>query len=286
MVARYLSTAIGTEMKLIRSKEELAETVALFDTYRDSDQEPERSFYRELLKRGKIFVCFRSGTRTMFCPSRFAGYLGNSRLKHEAFEEKHGTNTTRQINSVLQRQHAEEDTTEKQYVSLCEQLRIRPAKTRRSYWVVEGVAPSAPGRPAVGSFGFSDEVADAQAYFEGAVKSVSVNAFERNPQARQACIDHYGTKCIVCKFDFELAYGAIGRGFIHVHHIKPLSTLGSEYVVDPVEDLRPVCPNCHAMLHATCPPLAIEKLAELVSTQRSTPPNAVPHRTGRSLLHR
>jgi 5-methylcytosine-specific restriction protein A len=28
-----------------------------------------------------------------------------------------------------------------------------------------------------------------------------------------------------------------------------LSEVSGEYIVDPVEDLRPVCPNCHAVLH-------------------------------------
>jgi 5-methylcytosine-specific restriction protein A len=29
----------------------------------------------------------------------------------------------------------------------------------------------------------------------------------------------------------------------------PISTIGEEYQLDPVKDLVPVCPNCHAMLH-------------------------------------
>lgn len=96
---------------------------------------------------------------------------------------------------------------------------------------------------------------------EGAVTRVVVNAYERNPQARAACIQHYGTKCAVCQFSFETVYGSIGEGFIHVHHIIPVSSqMGSKYVVDPIRDLRPVCPNCHAMLHRVEPPLAIDDL--------------------------
>ncbi len=40
----------------------------------------------------------------------------------------------------------------------------------------------------------------------------------------------------------------------------PLSEIGQEYKVDPINDLRPVCPNCHTMLHKQNPPLAIEEL--------------------------
>ena len=41
----------------------------------------------------------------------------------------------------------------------------------------------------------------------------------------------------------------LGKGFIHVHHIVPIHTIGKGYKVDPSTDLVPVCPNCHAMLH-------------------------------------
>jgi hypothetical protein len=86
-------------------------------------------------------------------------------------------------------------------------------------------------------------------YVEGALAEIRVNGYERDRKARQACIDHYGTDCQVCGLDFKSRYGEIGAGFIHVHHIVPLASIGEQYNVDPVKDLIPVCPNCHAMLH-------------------------------------
>lgn len=85
--------------------------------------------------------------------------------------------------------------------------------------------------------------------FEGAKKSIVVNVYERDPRARRACINHWGAKCCVCEFDFQLVYGEIGEGFIHVHHLTPLSKVGKAYKVNPTKDLRPVCPNCHSMIH-------------------------------------
>jgi len=106
-------------------------------------------------------------------------------------------------------------------------------------------------------------------YVEGAVESVIVNAYERDQVARQACIFHYGTRCQVCRFDFGERYGEVGKGFIHVHHLIPLSEIRAQYRVDPVDDLRPVCPNCHAMLHRTSPPLKIDELrARLGGTKK------------------
>jgi 5-methylcytosine-specific restriction protein A len=99
---------------------------------------------------------------------------------------------------------------------------------------------------------------------EGAVKRVTVNAYERNERARQACIARHGTACAVCGLEFGQRYGTIGQGFIHVHHLREMSEIGQEYDVDPIEDLRPVCPNCHAMLHRTLPCLRIEELKALL----------------------
>jgi hypothetical protein len=101
-------------------------------------------------------------------------------------------------------------------------------------------------------------------YVEGAVESVLVNAYERNPAARQACIEFWGARCQVCDFDFGDRYGPMGRGFIHIHHIKPLAEIGHEYRVNPTADLRPVCPNCHAMLHRQTPCLTIEQLRAMI----------------------
>jgi len=84
---------------------------------------------------------------------------------------------------------------------------------------------------------------------EGAKKTVTVNSYERNLSARNACIKHHGLACIVCQFNFESFYGAKGKGFIHVHHLVAISDIGEEYEIDPIKDLRPVCPNCHSMLH-------------------------------------
>lgn len=102
-------------------------------------------------------------------------------------------------------------------------------------------------------------------FYEGKTKTVTVNSFERNPAARKLCIKHYGSKCAVCEFEFEYLYGDIGEGFIHVHHLEEISSIGKEYKINPVEDLRPVCPNCHAMLHQKKPAFTIEELRGMIN---------------------
>lgn len=105
---------------------------------------------------------------------------------------------------------------------------------------------------------------------EGAVMRVEVNRYERNRMNRATCIAHHGTNCMVCGLDFSAAYGKLGEGFIEVHHKTPVSQMGNAYRVNPKEDLVPVCPNCHAMLHRRNPPLSIEELKAQMATAQDT----------------
>ena len=100
--------------------------------------------------------------------------------------------------------------------------------------------------------------------YEGARKQIYVNIFERNKDARKACLKYYGTTCVICNFDFEKKYGKAGRNIIHVHHLKPLSEIGATYRVDPIKDLRPVCPNCHLIIHMRNPPYSIDDVATMI----------------------
>lgn len=84
---------------------------------------------------------------------------------------------------------------------------------------------------------------------EGKKMSVMINAYERNAEARRKCLEKYGHQCSMCGFDFEVVYGDLAKGFIHVHHLESLASIGKSHAVDPVNDLRPVCANCHAVLH-------------------------------------
>jgi hypothetical protein len=111
----------------------------------------------------------------------------------------------------------------------------------------------------------ADEIDDSGPIYEGAKYQVIVNVYERDPEARRKCITEYGANCFVCGFSFGATYGKVVDGFIHVHHLRPLSEIGEEYEVIPVEDLRPVCPNCHAVLHRRVPAYSIAEVQAFLS---------------------
>jgi 5-methylcytosine-specific restriction protein A len=109
-----------------------------------------------------------------------------------------------------------------------------------------------------------EDESSTEGYSEGDVQRVEVNRYERNPLNRKLCLAEKGYNCAVCGFNFEEKYGIIGKDFIHVHHIVPVSEVGPSYIIDPVNDLEPVCPNCHAMLHRKTPPYLPDELRRIL----------------------
>jgi 5-methylcytosine-specific restriction protein A len=109
-----------------------------------------------------------------------------------------------------------------------------------------------------------EEVPPGERFPEGGIHQITVNAYERNPEARRACLSHYGEACVVCGFRFSEAYEGGQRVSLHVHHLVPLQKIRETYVVDPIKDLRPLCPNCHAMAHSRPEVYSLDELRSLV----------------------
>ena len=107
-------------------------------------------------------------------------------------------------------------------------------------------------------------------YTEGGRMKKLTNVHERNPKLRLAAIQHHGTRCMVCDFDFEEVYGKRGIGYIEVHHLIPISETVKPTKVNPVTDLIVLCCNCHRMIHRyrKCI-LTPEELKEILSDQKN-----------------
>lgn len=118
----------------------------------------------------------------------------------------------------------------------------------------------------------TSESVDEDTLPEGAVRRVVVNAYERNPVARRRCIEHHGYCCSVCGVLLSSLYGSIAEHFIEVHHRVPLGQIGRRYHVDPVKDLAPICPNCHAIIHRRNPALTIDEARKLLTTAKPANP--------------
>ncbi|MFL5353872.1 HNH endonuclease [Archangium sp.] len=53
-------------------------------------------------------------------------------------------------------------------------------------------------------------------------------------------------RCCVCRFDFSQIYPGRGENFIELHHEVPVSAGPTK---NRVQDLVPLCSNCHRMIH-------------------------------------
>lgn len=108
------------------------------------------------------------------------------------------------------------------------------------------------------------ELITEQTFSDGTLTRLMTTRYERNPRAREACLKHWGHTCRACGMSFGESYGSVADGFIHVHHRKPLSEIGEEYKVDPLRDLIPLCPNCHAVAHMKKPPYRAAEIRKML----------------------
>jgi 5-methylcytosine-specific restriction protein A len=248
--------------ELVTSIGEIRENIWTMSSF-DGGNSDEVKFHRARIKNGKNFIALKYREGYLFSPSKFAGYVGNGLDHGTRLSSRDGRVTDRRISSLLgpaiTRGKTGYATIDHEFLRYCGERDIIPSRHHkaRTYWIVE----DGPRENQV----FPDEV-NARSYPEGARVAVWVNRYERDPKAREECIRMFGPTCSACEINFEKIYGTHGAGFIHVHHLVPLSEIKQTYEVDPAKDLRPVCPNCHAMLHRNGG-MSIDALRALLAQQ-------------------
>jgi hypothetical protein len=90
---------------------------------------------------------------------------------------------------------------------------------------------------------------------EGGRNNVELSKAERDPSLRRKALEHYGLHCQACGLVPKVA------AQIEVHHLDPIAE-GVRRT--KIEDLRPLCRNCHSLAHSTTPPMPIEQVRKMV----------------------
>lgn len=108
---------------------------------------------------------------------------------------------------------------------------------------------------------------DERSYKEGGGKLVMHLVKERNKSLIQDAKDHWLAQhkqiiCAVCGFDFFRSYGERGQYFIEAHHNLPIAFITEETEMR-IEDLTPLCSNCHRMIHRRRPWLTVQQLKDV-----------------------
>jgi 5-methylcytosine-specific restriction protein A len=256
-------------MELIESINEAAQNAEEFNQIQmDSDSETLRRF-------SQFFHWYYFSNLDVFAPSKFIGY------KNTTIDNYAGRGTGTDTQRVLSNWFTKVDSLSSEYVQLSEKLKAYGRRLGKSIGkkTFEGTGGIYLLSERYATSNYPDEV-EGTGYAEGATKQVAVNTYERSSKARLECISHYGASCYVCGFDFSKVYGSeLGAGFIHVHHLVDIASIRKEYIVNAIQDLRPLCPNCHAMIHKIKPAMNPDELKRIVAENVH---NKAPHSDGNS----
>lgn len=252
--------------ELVSSVEDIVNNMVIFGQELAEERDTEGP-YHKLVKRGRVFISYKVEAGWQFAPSRYIGYKGNSMKRHKS-DPGCGGKTNERITKILAHDPESDGKKSEQLQKFANRYDISVYKNPHRFWELDlplrkvetdhnpGVEDPHP-----------EELPDSASLWEGATTTIHVNRFERDSKLREKCVQELGYKCKVCGFDFRATYGEIGQGFIHVHHRVSLAKFRDAHEVDPVKDLIPVCPNCHAMLHRSrdaAKPRTVRELQKLM----------------------
>lgn len=116
---------------------------------------------------------------------------------------------------------------------------------------LEHVSPSASSNES------SDDILSA---IEGEPGSPSFKR-KRCSELRLGALKKWGNRCSSCGYSFADNFDGLRKDCIEIHHLNQLSLNPGRLVT--VNDLRPLCPNCHRAIHARHPAYSITELRKM-----------------------
>jgi 5-methylcytosine-specific restriction protein A len=247
---------------LITDIGELIQNIDTVEGYLAEGDDTERLEVSKLIKRGTCFVAYKIGNELRFAPSRFLGYESNKLFKHST-KDIDGRDTNQAINRILDSRPVVNPALEKEYIKYCISLGIKPQPkggayaVARKYWKLNLEHDFRNNNELSGEFP------------EGKIVERTHKARERNTQVIQIAKENFKIRhgklfCEVCGFDFERAYGQIGKDFIEGHHTIAVSEMQPDHKTKP-EDIAMLCANCHRMVHKQRPWLTMDNLRLILS---------------------
>lgn len=247
-------------MDVVTTEEEIRDNLATFENYLCDGSEGEQQFAYDLIRRGSCFIAYEIDGELRFAPSRYTGYLSNTKDKHLANSDKDGKETNAAINKVIGHKLSPNDDLESEYLAFASKLGVTPNNKRRKYW-----------RLNLQGVDFPNNASADDGFPEGSLVERKHKSRERNQALVAAAKDSFlknnaTLHCEICGFDFQEKYGERGRGYIEAHHTVPVSDMAPGQKTR-LEDIALVCSNCHRMLHRSRPWLEMDQLRKLVTDE-------------------
>jgi hypothetical protein len=128
---------------------------------------------------------------------------------------------------------------------------------------IGGKRPRVESRKAAITRRLKEMVKEQQEYLEGFKREVTRELRARNRSVVEEAKRRFGVTCVVCGFNFGNFYGPSAHGFIEGHHLEAMATYHGPRKVT-ASQIRPVCANCHRMLHRGKQLLSIERLKRMI----------------------
>ena len=100
-----------------------------------------------------------------------------------------------------------------------------------------------------------------ESWEEGGRVDVTLSKSERDPAVRAPALKHYGCKCHACGY---VPPNGVTRT-IDIHHLHPLAE-GKRRT--RLEDVIPLCANCHRLAHGEIPPIPLARLRQLAGQSK------------------
>lgn len=99
---------------------------------------------------------------------------------------------------------------------------------------------------------------------EGATTGRISTKFERSRFNRALSLAFHGYDCKACGMNMRDTYRGLKNNFVHVHHLNPVAEAGITKL-DPIRDMVPLCPNCHAIAHMRNPPYTVLEIKQMIN---------------------
>lgn len=77
---------------------------------------------------------------------------------------------------------------------------------------------------------------------------------------KKECLEYYGAICEICGFDYGYTYGEAFESKIDIHHVQGGREEELSPNTDPVQDLIPICHNCHLIIHSKTPSYTVDEM--------------------------
>lgn len=222
---------------------------------------------RKTIKAGSRFFLIRLGKEPR-------GLVGSGWITSEPFEGEHWDEEKSASNKTTNYANICFDVLAELPIITISELQNRPAL--KGHWEIQSSGPAIPlatarglevlwAQRTAGSYsGGGEELPEVPASAVSHSSRVYVNRYERDTKLRALCLAHHSMRCSCCDVLLEELYGEAARDLVHVHHLTPLHKIPNGAKIDPTSDLRPVCPNCHAVIHRKDPPYTIEEVRGLL----------------------